>query len=228
MICGLKEIRCAAILHYQPHHQGNMAFAGKYEFESDENYDDFVKAIGLPSEKVEMGRNCKIVTEVVQNGNDFTWTQHFPGGRTTTNTFTIGKEADMETMGGKKFKATVKMEGGKVVADFPNYHHTAEIAGGKLVEGRFLLNVCVEGVQTLAAIRRATRSISKTSTLKTIDYHYADLGLLLDLICLNSNHNTKALTQTGEVSGQFTFKIELPEERLNLQPRSIWLFSFLR
>ncbi|XP_040429683.1 gastrotropin isoform X4 [Cygnus olor] len=205
-----------------------MAFAGKYEFESDENYDDFVKAIGLPSEKVEMGRNCKIVTEVVQNGNDFTWTQHFPGGRTTTNTFTIGKEADMETMGGKKFKATVKMEGGKVVADFPNYHHTAEIAGGKLVEGRFLLNVCVEGVQTLAAIRRATRSISKTSTLKTIDYHYADLGLLLDLICLNSNHNTKALTQTGEVSGQFTFKIELPEERLNLQPRSIWLFSFLR
>ncbi|XP_040429675.1 gastrotropin isoform X1 [Cygnus olor] len=223
--CSQKK---AAILHYQPHHQGNMAFAGKYEFESDENYDDFVKAIGLPSEKVEMGRNCKIVTEVVQNGNDFTWTQHFPGGRTTTNTFTIGKEADMETMGGKKFKATVKMEGGKVVADFPNYHHTAEIAGGKLVEGRFLLNVCVEGVQTLAAIRRATRSISKTSTLKTIDYHYADLGLLLDLICLNSNHNTKALTQTGEVSGQFTFKIELPEERLNLQPRSIWLFSFLR
>uniref|UniRef100_A0A8C0FJC8 Fatty acid binding protein 6 n=1 Tax=Bubo bubo TaxID=30461 RepID=A0A8C0FJC8_BUBBB len=78
-----------------------MAFAGKYEFEGDENYDDFVKKIGLPSDKVEMGRNCKIVTEVAQNGNDFTWTQHFPGGHTTTNTFTIGKEADMETMGGK-------------------------------------------------------------------------------------------------------------------------------
>ncbi|KAM7101497.1 gastrotropin isoform 2-T6 [Ciconia maguari] len=124
----------AAILLYQPHHQGNMAFAGKYEFEGDENYDDFVKKIGLASDKIEMGRNCKIVTEVVQNGNDFTWTQHFPGGRTTTNTFTIGKEADMETMGGKKFKATVKMEDGKIVADFPNYHHTAEICGGKLVE----------------------------------------------------------------------------------------------
>ncbi|XP_052672229.1 gastrotropin isoform X3 [Harpia harpyja] len=123
-----------AILLHQPHHQGNMAFTGKYEFEGDENYDDFVKKIGLPSDKIEMGRNCKIVTEVVQNGNDFTWTQHFPGGHTTTNTFTIGKEADMETMGGKKFKATVKMEDGKIVADFPNYHHTAEICGGKLVE----------------------------------------------------------------------------------------------
>ncbi|XP_054697552.1 gastrotropin isoform X1 [Grus americana] len=134
MICALKEIRFAAILLYQPHHQGNMAFTGKYEFEGDENYDDFVTKIGLPSDKIEMGRNCKIITEVVQNGNDFTWTQHFPGGRTTTNTFTIGKEADMETMGGRKFKATVKMEDGKIVADFPNYHHTAEISGGKLVE----------------------------------------------------------------------------------------------
>ncbi|NWU42430.1 FABP6 protein, partial [Hylia prasina] len=114
--------------------KATMAFTGKYEFEADENYDAFVQKIGLPSDKIEMGRNCKIVTEVVQNGNDFTWTQHFPGGRTTTNTFTVGKEADMETMGGKKFQATVKMEDGKLIADFPNYHHVAEISGGKLVE----------------------------------------------------------------------------------------------
>ncbi|NWY47914.1 FABP6 protein, partial [Sylvia atricapilla] len=114
--------------------QGTMAFTGKYEFEGDENYDAFVQKIGLSSDKVEMGRNCKIVTEVVQNGNDFTWTQHFPGGRTTTNTFTVGKEADMETFGGKKFQATVKLEDGKLVAEFPNYRHTAEISGGKLVE----------------------------------------------------------------------------------------------
>ncbi|NXX92438.1 FABP6 protein, partial [Centropus bengalensis] len=114
--------------------QGNMAFAGKYEFECDENYDEFVKKIGLSSDKIELGRNCKVITEVVQNGNDFTWTQHFPGGRTMSNSFTIGKESDMETMGGKKFKATTKMEDGKIVADFPNYHHTAEICGDKLVE----------------------------------------------------------------------------------------------
>ncbi|NXI49569.1 FABP6 protein, partial [Chloroceryle aenea] len=120
--------------------QGNMAFAGKYEFESDENYDDFVRKIGLPGDKIEMGRNCKIITEVMQNGNDFTWTQHFPGGHTTTNSFTIDKEADMETMGGKKLlnlfllQAIVKMEDGKMVADFPNYHHTEEVCGEKLIE----------------------------------------------------------------------------------------------
>uniref|UniRef100_A0A8C4WFB1 Fatty acid binding protein 6 n=1 Tax=Gopherus evgoodei TaxID=1825980 RepID=A0A8C4WFB1_9SAUR len=111
-----------------------MAFTGRYEVESEDNYDAFVKYIGIPSDIIEKGRNFKVVTEVAQNGNDFVWTQIYPTGQSMTNKFTIGKEADMETMGGKKFKATVKMEDGKVVADFPNYHHTAEIAGGKLVE----------------------------------------------------------------------------------------------
>ncbi|XP_006137212.1 gastrotropin [Pelodiscus sinensis] len=111
-----------------------MAFTGKYEVESEENYDAFVKHIGISSDIIEKGRNFKVVTEVVQNGEDFIWTQIYPTGHSMTNKFTIGKEADMETMGGKKFKATVKLEGGKVVADFPNYHHTAEIAGGKLLE----------------------------------------------------------------------------------------------
>jgi fatty acid-binding protein 6 len=31
-------------------------------------------------------------------------------------------------------QATVKMEGGKVVAEFPNYHQTSEVVGDKLVE----------------------------------------------------------------------------------------------
>ncbi|KAF7249163.1 Gastrotropin [Varanus komodoensis] len=111
-----------------------MSFSGKYEVESDENYDNFVKRIGLSPDLIEKGKNAKIITEVIHNGDEFTWSQIYPGGTTTTNKFVIGKESEMETMVGKKFKATVKMEGGKVVADFPNYHHTAEIAGGKLVE----------------------------------------------------------------------------------------------
>ncbi|KAJ7398307.1 fatty acid binding protein 6 [Pitangus sulphuratus] len=67
-----------------------MAFAGKYEFEGDENYDEFVKKIEIPA---------------------------IPG------TLTLSL-----------LQATVKIEDGKLVADFPNYRHTAEICGGKLVE----------------------------------------------------------------------------------------------
>ena len=59
---------------------------------------------GLPSDAVEKGRNFKTVTEVQQDGQNFTWSQHYPGGHSVTNKFTIGKECDMESMGGKKFK----------------------------------------------------------------------------------------------------------------------------
>ncbi|VCX39229.1 unnamed protein product [Gulo gulo] len=111
-----------------------MAFSGKYEFESDKNYDEFMKRLGLPSDAIEKGRNFKIVTEVQQDGQNFTWSQHYPGGHSMTNKFTIGKECDMETMGGKKFKATVHMEGGKIEVEFPNYRQTSEIVGDKLVE----------------------------------------------------------------------------------------------
>eukprot|EP00071_Canis_lupus_P039892 XP_022273449.1 gastrotropin isoform X1 [Canis lupus familiaris] len=116
-----------------------MAFNGKYEFESDKNYDEFMKRLGLPSDAIERGRNFKIVTEVQQDGQNFTWSQHYPGGHSMTNRFTIGTECDMETMGGKKFKATVHMDGGKIVVDFPNYHQTSEVVGDKLVEVSVLL-----------------------------------------------------------------------------------------
>ncbi|XP_053321660.1 gastrotropin-like [Spea bombifrons] len=110
-----------------------MSFTGKYEVESQENYDAFMKIIGIPAETIEKGRDFKFTTEVVQNGNDFAWSQIYPG-RTMTNKFSVGQEAEMETMSGKKFKATVRLEGGKLVVDLDRYRHTSEIVDGKLVE----------------------------------------------------------------------------------------------
>ncbi|XP_053572195.1 gastrotropin-like [Bombina bombina] len=110
-----------------------MAFSGKYEVESQQNYDEFMKAIGIPDDVIERGRDFKFTTEVVQNGNDFTWSQIYPG-HTKTNKFTVGQESEMETVSGKKFKATVQLEGGKLVCGFGKYLHTSEIANGKLVE----------------------------------------------------------------------------------------------
>ncbi|XP_074506346.1 gastrotropin-like [Sebastes fasciatus] len=111
-----------------------MAFAGNWETESQEGYDAFCKLIGIPDDITEKGRDYKLITEITQVGNDFSWTKIYPKGAKITNKFTIDKECDMETIGGKKFKATVHMEGGKLSVDFPNYHHTSEISGGKLIE----------------------------------------------------------------------------------------------
>merc|ERR1712212_1347401 len=116
------------------HSTAVMAFAGKWETESQEGYEEFCKLLGIPADIIEKGRDYKLVTEVTQNGNEFSWTQVYPTNATVTNKFTVGQEADMETIGGKKFKATVSMEGGKLSVTFPNYHHTTEVCGGKLIE----------------------------------------------------------------------------------------------
>ncbi|XP_004629457.1 gastrotropin-like [Octodon degus] len=123
-----------------------MAFSGKFQVESEKNYDEFMKRLGLPSDVLEKGRNAKIVTEVQQDGQDFTWSQSYSGGHLFTNKFTIGKESDMVSLAGKNFKATVKMEGGKIVAEFPNYRHTSEIVGDKLVEISSIGDVTYERV----------------------------------------------------------------------------------
>uniref|UniRef100_A0AAQ4RIX3 Fatty acid-binding protein, liver-type n=1 Tax=Gasterosteus aculeatus aculeatus TaxID=481459 RepID=A0AAQ4RIX3_GASAC len=111
-----------------------MAFAGKWETESQEGYDAFCKLLGIPNDVIEKGRDYKLITEVTQDGDNFSWCQIYPTNARVTNNFTIGKECDMETIGGKKFKATVHMEGGKLTTAFPNYQHTTEISGGKLIE----------------------------------------------------------------------------------------------
>lgn len=41
-------------------------------------------------------------------------------------------------------QATVSMDGGKLSVQFPNYHHTSEISGGKLIEVRFAMSIFSE------------------------------------------------------------------------------------
>ncbi|TDH07655.1 hypothetical protein EPR50_G00108910 [Perca flavescens] len=105
-----------------------MAFTGKYELESQDNYEEFLEIIGLLNAKTEQ----KVVTEVLQDGKDFTWTQTLPNW-TWSNKFTVGQECELATMTGAKFKSPVTMEGDKISIQFPQYHFTAEIIEDKLV-----------------------------------------------------------------------------------------------
>ncbi|XP_043559808.1 gastrotropin-like isoform X1 [Chiloscyllium plagiosum] len=110
-----------------------MNFTGKYTFESDENYEQFMKALGVPDDAIEHGKTLKFDTEIVQNGNEFTWSQIYPC-HTTTNKFIVGQESEIETLNCDKVKVTVHQDGGKLLMNFPKYIHTATIEGGKLVE----------------------------------------------------------------------------------------------
>ncbi|XP_043983669.1 gastrotropin-like [Gambusia affinis] len=104
-----------------------MAFAGKYQLETQANYEEFLEAIGLQTAKTEH----KVVTEVVQDGDNFTWTQSIPGWSWTTS-FTLGQECEMESMKGVKFTGTAKLDDGKLSLKFPEYFFTAEIVNDKL------------------------------------------------------------------------------------------------
>ncbi|XP_051916758.1 gastrotropin-like [Hippocampus zosterae] len=105
-----------------------MSFTGNYELESQENYEEFLKEIGLLSAKTD----SKVQTEVLQDGNDFTWTQTTPKW-TWSNKFTTGQECELFTMTGSTFKAPVSMDGGKISVLFPQYLFTAEMVNDKLV-----------------------------------------------------------------------------------------------
>lgn len=105
-----------------------MAFSGTYQLESQEQYEEFLEILGLLNAKTDY----KVKTEVVQDGDKFTWTQSIPNW-TWSNEFTVGQECELATMTGAKFKAPVTLEGGKISIPFPQYNFTAEIVDDKLV-----------------------------------------------------------------------------------------------
>ncbi|XP_008978612.1 fatty acid-binding protein, liver [Callithrix jacchus] len=106
-----------------------MNFTGKYQLQSQENFEPFMKAIGLPDELIQKGKDIKGVTEIVQNGKHFKLTIT-AGSKVINNEFTLGEECELETMTGEKVKAVVQMEGGnKLVTTFKNIKSVTELNG---------------------------------------------------------------------------------------------------
>ncbi|EHA99111.1 Fatty acid-binding protein, liver [Heterocephalus glaber] len=109
-----------------------MNFSGKYQLQSQENFEPFMKAMGLPEDLIQKGKDIKAVSEIVQNGKNFKITVS-TGNKVTKNEFTLGQESDMETMTGEKVKVVVNMEGdNKLVTTFKNIKSVTELSGDTL------------------------------------------------------------------------------------------------
>uniref|UniRef100_A0A8D0VDS0 Cytosolic fatty-acid binding proteins domain-containing protein n=1 Tax=Sus scrofa TaxID=9823 RepID=A0A8D0VDS0_PIG len=80
-----------------------MNFSGKYQVQSQENFEAFMKAVGLPDELIQKGKDIKGTSEIVQNGKHFKLTIT-TGSKVVQNEFTLGEECEMETMTGEKVK----------------------------------------------------------------------------------------------------------------------------
>ena len=101
------------------------AFVGKFVVEKRENFDGFMKGIGefysrlfsrqhhrrylncpstgVPEEYVEKARNAEVKTEISKNGDVISVTRIRPM-KTTTNSFSFGKESEVENIKGEKMK----------------------------------------------------------------------------------------------------------------------------
>ncbi|KAM4866861.1 fatty acid-binding protein, liver [Thomomys bottae] len=110
-----------------------MSFTGKYQLQSQDNFEPFMKAVGLPDELIQKGKDVKSVSEIVQNGKHFKLTIT-SGSKVMHNEFTLGEECEMETMTGEKVKTVVKMEGdNKLVATFKNIKSVTELNGDTII-----------------------------------------------------------------------------------------------
>ncbi|NXP63778.1 FABPL protein, partial [Chloropsis cyanopogon] len=105
-----------------------MSFSGKYELQYQENFEPFMRALGLPEDQIQKGKDLKSISEIVQDGKKFTVTVT-TGSKVMKNQFTIGEESELEMLNGEKVKAVVRMEGNKLVSEMKGMKSVTELNG---------------------------------------------------------------------------------------------------
>lgn len=104
-----------------------MSFAGKYRLHSQENFEPFMRAIGLPEELIQKGKDFIEEREIEENGDTFKIMVTTGTNKVRTNTFTIGQESDLETFSGKKIKAVMRREGNKLMTSMNGIESLTEL-----------------------------------------------------------------------------------------------------
>uniref|UniRef100_A0A3P9K1N9 Fatty acid binding protein 1b, tandem duplicate 1 n=1 Tax=Oryzias latipes TaxID=8090 RepID=A0A3P9K1N9_ORYLA len=106
-----------------------MSFTGKYQLESSENYEAFMKAVGISDENIQLTKGLKSITEMEENGDNFKVTVT-TGSHVIINSFTIGQETEMLSVTGEKIKTVVKKEGTKLMIRLKRADIVTELVDG--------------------------------------------------------------------------------------------------
>uniref|UniRef100_A0A3Q2ZDS2 Serine and arginine rich splicing factor 10 n=1 Tax=Kryptolebias marmoratus TaxID=37003 RepID=A0A3Q2ZDS2_KRYMA len=104
-----------------------MDFTGTWKVYSEENLEEFLKMI------VKMRKEVKPVIVIEQSGKDFTFTMKTPFF-SRVNSFTVGKEAEISYMDGRKLKCTIREEDGKLISETDKFTSVREIRGDEMIE----------------------------------------------------------------------------------------------
>ncbi|XP_054895461.1 fatty acid-binding protein, liver-type-like [Poeciliopsis prolifica] len=109
-----------------------MSFTGKYQLESQENFEAFMKAIGVPDDLIQKGKDLKSISEIEETGDDFKVTVT-TGSNVITNSFTIGKETELQTPTGGKAKAVVVRDGNKLKVSLEGIESVTELTDANTI-----------------------------------------------------------------------------------------------
>ncbi|XP_043966508.1 fatty acid-binding protein, liver-type-like [Gambusia affinis] len=109
-----------------------MSFTGKYQLESHENFEAFMKAIGIPDELIQKGKDLKSISEIEETGDDFKVTVT-TGSNVINNSFTIGKETELQTLTGEKVKGVVVRDGNKLRVSLKGIESVTELTDANTI-----------------------------------------------------------------------------------------------
>ncbi|KAK8378775.1 hypothetical protein O3P69_009473 [Scylla paramamosain] len=94
-----------------------MSIAGKYVLSSNENYGEWLAAVGIPADRIARLEQAKPQLEVSQNGNDL-MVKTIAGDKDFTNTITLGKDSKAGLPGGIEYTLNMNLSGSTLTGTF--------------------------------------------------------------------------------------------------------------
>uniref|UniRef100_A0A3Q3K7Z5 Fatty acid binding protein 10b, liver basic n=1 Tax=Monopterus albus TaxID=43700 RepID=A0A3Q3K7Z5_MONAL len=110
-----------------------MDFVGTWKVYSEENLEEFLKAVEAPEMILKMRKDFKPTVVIEHNGDEFIYTLKTPVFN-KVHSFKLGKETEIITVDGRKYKCTVREENGKLIAQTDKFASVREIQGDEMVE----------------------------------------------------------------------------------------------
>nr|WPK49583.1 FABP1 [Batillipes sp.] len=89
-------------------------FEGKYKLEKSENFEEYMKAVGVGMVMRKLGANAKPEMVIVRDGDKFTFTTKTTF-KTTVLSFELGKEFAENTFDGREVNSVVTQNANKLI-----------------------------------------------------------------------------------------------------------------
>ncbi|XP_061902269.1 fatty acid-binding protein, liver-like isoform X1 [Entelurus aequoreus] len=141
---------------HKPLQAADMDFSGTWQVYSEENLEGFLRAlgkivqclvflslicafmltclfVGAPEMVVKMRKKVRPLIVIERKGKDLSYTLKTPNF-TVTNSISIGKEAEITAIDGRKVECTVREENGKLITESDKFTSVREIQGQEMIE----------------------------------------------------------------------------------------------